>query len=101
MEASNVIAEMRINDKPTEPEILQGTEHSLSRKCKMVTATILSPTNYFRLPNDIFNLDLCAEEIAIYAQRIRNEVAIVEGWQEQHRIVIDGFLKEHNVPQLY
>ena len=62
-----MIAEMRVNGKPTEPEIIKGTEHELSYRCKMVTATILSTTNYFRLPNDIFNLDLCAEEIAVYA----------------------------------
>ena len=47
-----MIAEMRINGK---------------------TATILSTTNYFRLPNDIFNLDLCAEEIAVYAFILRME----------------------------
>ena len=47
-----MIAEMRIN---------------------MVTATILSTTNYFRLPNDIFNLDLSAGEIAVYAFILRME----------------------------
>ena len=62
-----MIAEMRINGKPVEPKIIKVTEHELSCRCKMVTATILSTTNYFRLPNDIFNLDLCAEEIAVYA----------------------------------
>ena len=68
-----MIAEMRINGKPTEPEIIQVTEHELSYRCKMVTATILSTTNYFRLPNDIFNMDLCAEEIAVYAFILRME----------------------------
>ena len=68
-----MIAEMRINGKPTEPEIIQVTEYELSCRCKMVTATILSTTNYFRLPNDIFNLDLCAEEIAVYAFILRME----------------------------
>ena len=68
-----MIAEMRVNGKPTEPEIIKGTEHELSYRCKMVTATILSTTNYFRLPNDIFNLDLCAEEIAVYAFILRME----------------------------
>ena len=68
-----MIAEMRINGKPTEPEIIQVTECELSCRCKMVTATILSTTNYFRLPNDIFNLDLCAEEIAVYAFILRME----------------------------
>lgn len=68
-----MIAEMRVNGKPTEPEIIKGTEHELSYRCKMVTATILSTTNYFRLSNDIFNLDLCAEEIAVYAFILRME----------------------------
>ncbi len=68
-----MIAEMRINGKPTEPEIIQVTEYELSCRCKMVTAAILSTTNYFRLPNDIFNLDLCAEEIAVYAFILRME----------------------------
>ena len=68
-----VIAEVRINGKPTEPKIIKETENSLSCKGTMVTATILSTTNYFRLPNDIFNLDLCAEEIAVYAFILRME----------------------------
>ena len=68
-----MIAEMRINGKPTEPEIIKGTEHELSYRCKMLTATILSTTNYFRLPNDIFNMDLCAGEIAVYAFILRME----------------------------
>ena len=53
-----MIAEMRINGKPTEPKIIKETENSLSCKGTMMTATILSTTNYFRLPNDIFNLHL-------------------------------------------
>ena len=73
MEVLKMIAEMRVNGKPTEPEIIKGTEHELSYRCKMLTATILSTTNYFRLPNDIFNLDLCAEEIAVYAFILRME----------------------------
>ena len=73
MEVLKMIAEMRINGKPTEPEIIQVTEYELSCRCKMVTATILSTTNYFRLPNDIFNLDLWAEEIAVYAFILRME----------------------------
>ena len=68
-----MIAEMRINGKPTEPEIIQVTEYELSCRCKMVTATILSITNYFRLPNDIFNLDLSVGEIAVYAFILRME----------------------------
>jgi len=68
-----MIAEMRINGKSTEPKIIQVTEYELSCRCKMVTATILSTTNYFRLPNDIFNLDLCTEEIAVYAFILRME----------------------------
>ena len=68
-----MIAEMRINGKTTEPEIIQVTEYKLSCRCKMVTATILSTTNYFRLPNDIFNLDLSAGEIAVYAFILRME----------------------------
>lgn len=68
-----MIAEMRINGKPIEPEIIKETEHKLSYRCRMVTATILTTTNYFRLPNDIFNMDLCAEEIAVYAFILRME----------------------------
>ncbi len=66
-EVSEMIAEMRINGKPTEPKIIKETENSLSCKGTMMTATILSTTNYFRLPNDIFNLHLSAGEIAVYA----------------------------------
>lgn len=62
-----MIAEVRINGVPTEPKIIKETENSLSCKGTMVTATILSTTNYFRLPNDIFNLDLSVGEIAVYA----------------------------------
>jgi predicted transcriptional regulator len=72
-EVSEMIAEVRINGKPVEPKIIKETENSLSCKGTMVTATILSTTNYFRLPNDIFNLDLCAEEIAVYAFILRME----------------------------
>ena len=68
-----MIAEVRINGKPTEPKIIKETEHSLSCKGTMMTATILSTTNYFRLPNDIFNLDLSAGEIAVYAFILRME----------------------------
>ena len=68
-----MIAEMRINGVPTEPKIIKETENGLSCKGTMVTANILSTTNYFRLPNDIFNLDLCAEEIAVYAFVLRME----------------------------
>ena len=72
-EVSEMIAEVRINGKPTETEIIKETENSLSCKGTMVTATILSTTNYFRLPNDIFNLNLCAGEIAVYAFILRME----------------------------
>ena len=72
-EVSEMIAEVRINGKPTETEIIKETENSLSCKGTMVTATILSTTNYFRLPNDIFNLNLCAGEIAVYALILRME----------------------------
>lgn len=68
-----MIAEMRINGKPTEPKIIKETENGLTCKGTMVTATILSTTNYFRLPNDIFNMDLCAGEIAVYAFILRME----------------------------
>lgn len=68
-----MIAEFRINGKPTELEIIKETENGLSFKGTMVTATILSTKNYFRLPNDIFNLNLCAEEIAVYAFILRME----------------------------
>lgn len=68
-----MIAEVRFNGESTKSEIIKETEHSLSWKCKMITGTILSTTNYFRLPNDIFNLDLCAEEIAVYAFILRME----------------------------
>ena len=65
-----MIAEMRING---EPKIIKETENSLSCKGTIMTATVLPVTNYFRLPNDIFNLDLCAEEIAVYAFILRME----------------------------
>ena len=68
-----MIAEVRINGVPTEPKIIKETENSLSCKGTMMTATILSTTNYFRLPNDIFNLDLCVGEIAVYAFILRME----------------------------
>ena len=68
-----MIAEMRINGEPTEPKIIKETENSLSCKGTMVTATILSTTNYFRLPNDIFNLDLSVGEIAVYTFILRME----------------------------
>ena len=73
MEVANVIAEMRINGKPTEPEIIKETENRLIYKGSLLTGTILSTTNYFRLPNDIFNLDLCVGEIAVYAFVLRME----------------------------
>ena len=68
-----MIAEMRINGKPTEPEIIKETENRLIYKGSLLTGTILSTTNYVRLPNDIFNLDLCAGEIAVYAFILRME----------------------------
>ena len=68
-----MIAEMRINGKPTEPKIIKETADGLTWKETMVMATILTTTNYFRLPNDIFNLDLCAGEIAVYAFILRME----------------------------
>ena len=68
-----MIAEMRINGKPVEPKIIKETENRLIYKGSLLTGTILSTTNYFRLPNDIFNLDLCAEEITVYAFILRME----------------------------
>ena len=68
-----MIAEMRINGKLTEPEIIRESGRGLICKGTMATATVLSTTNYFRLPNDIFNLDLSAGEIAVYAFILRME----------------------------
>ena len=68
-----MIAEIRINGMPTEPKIIKETENRLIYKGSLLTGTILSTTNYLRLPNDIFNLDLCAEEIAVYAFILRME----------------------------
>ena len=68
-----MIAEMRINGKPSPYICAKHTEKGLAYTGKLITATILSTTNYFRLPNDIFNLDLCAEEIAVYAFILRME----------------------------
>ena len=64
---------MRINGKLTEPEIIRESGRGLICKGTMATATVLSTTNYFRLPNDIFNLDLSAGEIAVYAFILRME----------------------------
>lgn len=68
-----MIAEVRFNGEPTEPEIINQTKNRLVCRCTMVTGTILSTTNYFRLPNDIFNLDLSAGEISVYAFILRME----------------------------
>jgi hypothetical protein len=73
VEVSNVIAKMRINGKSTEPKIIEETKNRLIYKGSLLTGTILSTTNYFHLSNDIFNLDLCAEEIAVYAFILRME----------------------------
>ena len=68
-----MIAEVRINGKTSPYVYVKHTEKGLVYTGKLITATILSTTNYFRLPNDIFNLDLCAEEIAVYAFILRME----------------------------
>ena len=68
-----MIAEMRINGEPTEPKIIKETKNRLIYKGSLLTGTILSTTNYFRLSNDIFNLDLSAGEIAVYALVLRME----------------------------
>lgn len=68
-----MIAEVRFNREPTEPEIICRKKNRLIYKGTLVTGTILSTTNYFRLPNDIFNLDLSAGEIAVYAFIMRME----------------------------
>ena len=53
-----MIAEFRINGKPSQYVCVKETENGVTYTGKLTTATILSTTNYFRLPNDIFNLDL-------------------------------------------
>ena len=68
-----MIAEFRINGKPSPYVRVKETGHGVTFTGKLTTATILSTTNYFRLPNYIFNLDLCAEEIAVYAFILRME----------------------------
>ena len=68
-----MIAEFRINGKPSPYVRAKGTGNGVTYTGKLTTAAILSTTNYFRLPNDIFNLDLCAEEIAVYAFILRME----------------------------
>ena len=73
MEVLAMIAEMRINGKPSPYICVKYTEKGLVYTGKLITATVMSVTNYFRLPNDIFNLDLCAEEIAVYAFILRME----------------------------
>ena len=68
-----MIAEFRINGKPSPYVRAKETGNGVTYTGKLTTAAILSTTNYFRLPNDIFNLDLCAEEIAVYAFILRME----------------------------
>ena len=43
---------------------------------RFIAASWTPFTNYFRMPNDIFNIDLCAGEISVYAflMRIENRV---------------------------
>ena len=43
------------------------TENFVCYRGYISTGEILTTNNYFRLPNDIFNLNLCAGEIAVYA----------------------------------
>jgi hypothetical protein len=71
-EVTNVIAEMRINGKPSPYVCVKHSDKGLVYTGKLITATILSVTNFF-LPNDIFNMDLCAGEIAVYAFILRME----------------------------
>lgn len=68
-----MIAEFRINGKPSPYVRAKETGNGVTYTGKLTTAAILSTTNYFRLPNDIFNLDLCAGEIAVYAFILRME----------------------------
>lgn len=68
-----MIAEIRINGKPSPYVRAKETGNGVTYTGKLTTAAILSTTNYFRLPNDIFNLNLCAEEIAVYAFILRME----------------------------
>ena len=68
-----MIAEMKINGKPSPYVCVKHAEKGLVYTGKLITATVLSVTNYFRLPNDIFNLDLCVGEIAVYAFILRME----------------------------
>ena len=68
-----MIAEFRMNGKLSSYVRAKESENGVTYTGKLTTATILSTKNYFRLPNDIFNLDLCAEEIAVYAFILRME----------------------------
>ena len=68
-----MIAEFRVNGKLSPYVRAKESENGVTYTGKLTTATILTTTNYFRLPNDIFNLDLCAEEIAVYTFILRME----------------------------
>ena len=68
-----MIAEFRMNGKLSPYVRAKESENGVTYTGKLTTATILTTTNYFRLPNNIFNLDLCAEEIAVYAFILRME----------------------------
>ena len=68
-----MIAEFRMNGKLSPYVRAKESENGVTYTGKLTTATILTTTNYFRVPNNIFNLDLCAEEIAVYAFILRME----------------------------
>ena len=68
-----MIAEFRINGKLSPYVRAKETGNGVTYTGKLTTAAILSTTNYFRLPNNIFNLGLSAEEIAVYAFILRME----------------------------
>ena len=68
-----MIAELKKKKKLSSYVRAKESENGVTYTGKLTTATILSTKNYFRLPNDIFNLDLCAEEIAVYAFILRME----------------------------
>ena len=67
-----MITELRFDGIPLFA-LVKKRENFVCYRGYISTAEILATNNYFRLPNNIFNLDLCAGEIAVYAFLLRME----------------------------
>ena len=67
------MGEFRVNKKDI--PVVSKTENgkSIYKMSRIMVATWFPITNYFRVPNDIFNLELCAGEIAVYSFLMRME----------------------------